>query len=343
MRRDLVEQYALLPLVARFHGLQQRGLEIAGTAALHQRLHVLRETGAAVAATGIDERIADAAVGTDALAHVLDVHAEAVAEVGDLVHERDPRGQHRVGGVLGHLGITHAHEQHAVVVAQQRTIELGHAPARLLGIGAHDDAIGAAEVTHRRAFLEEFGVADHVEADARAARGQLLADRGAHLVGGAHRHGRLVDHDRVLAQVAPDVARHREHVAQVRRAVLARRRADRYEDVLGRAHRGGHVGAECQQPGLHRLLHHRLQARLENGDLAGLQARELGGVVVDAHHVIAHFREAGARDQAHVSRADDCYSHPGSFLAPLFAGPKSSGRTAACQIGPAGPDTGWRR
>jgi hypothetical protein len=67
----------------------------------------------------------------------------------------------------------------------------------------------------------------------RAASSSL--DRGAHLVGGAHRHGRLVDHDRVLAQVAPDVARHREHVAQVRRAVLARRRADRDEDVLGRA------------------------------------------------------------------------------------------------------------
>jgi len=32
--------------------------------------------------------------------HVADVGADLVAEVGDLVHERDARGEHRVRGVL---------------------------------------------------------------------------------------------------------------------------------------------------------------------------------------------------------------------------------------------------
>ena len=46
------------------------------------------------------------------------------------------------------------------------------------------------------------------------------------LVGGAHRHGDLVDDDLVVGHVAADVARGGQHVLQVGRAVLVGRRAD---------------------------------------------------------------------------------------------------------------------
>ena len=53
--------------------------------------------------------VADARVGADAAAHVFDVGADALREAGELVHERDARRQHGVGGVLGELGRAHVH------------------------------------------------------------------------------------------------------------------------------------------------------------------------------------------------------------------------------------------
>ena len=59
-----------------------------------QRLHVLGKAGAAVAAAGIEEVVADARIGADAVAHLLDVGAQSLGQVGQFVHERDARGQH---------------------------------------------------------------------------------------------------------------------------------------------------------------------------------------------------------------------------------------------------------
>ena len=42
--------------------------------------------------------------GADRLAHLIDVGAERFADVRNLVHERDARGENRVRRVLAHLG-----------------------------------------------------------------------------------------------------------------------------------------------------------------------------------------------------------------------------------------------
>ena len=77
-------------------------------------------------------------------------------------------------------------------------------------VGADDDPVGLHEVLDRRAFLQEFGVRDHVELDAaRRALGECSRDRRAHLVGRAHRHGGLGDDDRCSGHVRADGARDR--------------------------------------------------------------------------------------------------------------------------------------
>ena len=91
-----------------------------------QRLDVLRKARAAVADAGEQKRRADAAVEADAAAHVLDVAAERLAQVGELVDQRDARRQHGVGGVLGHLGALRAHEQDRVAGADEGLVELLH-------------------------------------------------------------------------------------------------------------------------------------------------------------------------------------------------------------------------
>ena len=57
------------------------------------------------------------------------------------------------------------------------------------------------------------------------------------------------------------------------------------------------------------FLHQFLQARLVNGDAAGLEQFDLGRVVIHADDLVADFGEAGAGDQADVAGADDGQFH----------------------------------
>ena len=127
---------------------------------MDQSLRVLGEARAAVAAAGVEERAADARVRGDAFVDFLDVGPDGVAELGDLVHERDARGEHGVGGVLGDLGGRVAHADDGLGVERERTVELLHDGEGFVGVGADDDAVGPQEVVDGRAFLEELGVAD---------------------------------------------------------------------------------------------------------------------------------------------------------------------------------------
>ncbi|OIQ64225.1 hypothetical protein GALL_542250 [mine drainage metagenome] len=155
---DLLQQDAFLRIVGVLHRSQHlhRLADILGGA--DQRLHILGEAGAAVAAAGIKEIVADARIGADADAHLLDVGTEPVGQVGQFVHERDAGGQHAVGCVLGKLCALDIHDDDTVVVAVERRIDVAH---QLLGAGvlaADDDAVRPHEIFDCRAFLEEFRV-----------------------------------------------------------------------------------------------------------------------------------------------------------------------------------------
>ena len=118
-------QALLLRFVDLLHGVQDaRAACPCWSRGALQRLHVLGKAGAAIAAPGVEEVVADARIGADAAAHLLDVGAELLGQVGELVHERDARREHGVGRVLGQLGRAHVHHQHALVVALERRIEL---------------------------------------------------------------------------------------------------------------------------------------------------------------------------------------------------------------------------
>jgi hypothetical protein len=73
-----------------------------------------------------------------------------------------------------------------------------------------------------------------------------------------------------------------------------RRRADRDEHRVGLGHRAGQVGGELQSAGLHIGGHQRVEAGLEDRDLAALQGGDLVAVLVDAGDVVAEIRKAGA-------------------------------------------------
>jgi hypothetical protein len=55
--------------------------------------------------------------------------------------------------------------------------------------------------------------------------------------------------------------------------------------------------------------HDLVEARLEDRDLALLEARDLARILVDAHDVVPEVGEAGTGDEADVAGADDDDAH----------------------------------
>jgi hypothetical protein len=95
-----------------------------------ERADVLGEARAAVADAGEQELGADARVGAHAAADQLDVGADAVGQVGHVVHERDAGREVGVAGVLGELGRARVHEDDAVVGPAERLVEAVEGLAR---------------------------------------------------------------------------------------------------------------------------------------------------------------------------------------------------------------------
>ncbi len=306
---DLARQHLFLLIVDaidRRKNLQTHARMLAG---VHQRLHILGEARAAVTDARVQEIETDARIGADAAAHVLDVGPQPLGQIRQLVHERNARGEHRVGRVLGEFGRAHIHLEDLVVVALERRVERTHDAERLCVVGADDDAIGSHEIVDRSPFLEELGVGDHRVLHIELALAQFVADRRAHRVGGTDRHGGFVDHEPVRGHVTADRAGGIDHVTQIGRAVFLRWRAHRDELHQSMLDAFGHVGGEVQAPRGTIALDHLLQPRLVDRDAAVVEDAHLALVHIETHHVVADLREAGPGHQADVTTADHRYAH----------------------------------
>ena len=223
----LAEEHFLLVRVHRLHRTQDLRLVSRVKGRADQGLHVLREAGAAVSGARVDEAVADAGIRADADPHLLDIGPDPLGDRGELVHEADLGREHGVRGVLGELGGAHIHDDQSVVIANEGLIERAHELGGARVVGADDDPVGFHEVGDRGALFEEFGIRYHVKLHRVATRSERALELGAHLVRRPHRYRGLRDHDAVALHVGRDSARHGEHVAQVRRAVLAGWRAHR--------------------------------------------------------------------------------------------------------------------
>ncbi len=69
------------------------------------------------------------------------------------------------------------------------------------------------------------------------------------------------------------------------------------------------IGGELETPGFGVAPDERVESGLVNRDLAALQALDLGGVDVDADHVIAGIGQARTGHQPHVARAENGHPH----------------------------------
>jgi hypothetical protein len=247
-------------------------------------LHVLGKTGAPISRTGKQERRADALVAADAASDEIHVGAHLLTEIGDLVHERDARREHGIGGVFRHLRGRDVHEDDRPAGAHERRVELGHDASRLVCLRAQHHAVGFHEVIHRRAFFQKLGIAHHVKRMLR-----MLGDRRRDTGGRAHGHRRLCDDHDFPPQRLTDHLRDVEHVAQVGGPILVWRRADRDEDDIGFADRPRDVSGERQSALALVAFDVRLEARLEDRQLVLFEALDLLRIDISADHVVPGF------------------------------------------------------
>ena len=224
---------------------------------------VLREARAAEAGAGLEELRTDARVETHADGHVVHVRADLLADDGDLVDERDLRGQEAVRGVLDQLRRLDVRDDERDLQRVQRRVDLLH-QLRRFGVGrADDDAVGLHEVFDGRAFAQELGVGDDRGLVARAVRVDDLLDHPA----GADRNGRLGDDELRPVHVLGDRVRDFFDVAEVGRAVRLRRRADGDEDGARGADGFVEVGGEAQPALADVLADELVEPRLVDRDL----------------------------------------------------------------------------
>jgi len=99
--------------------------------------------------------------------------------------------------------------------------------------------------------------------------------------------------------VLADAARGGQHVLEIGR------RADADELQRPVMHRGGDVGGELQPAIGGIALDHLFQTRLMDRDAAAVEDLDLALVDIETEHVVAHFRQASAGDQADLAGADN--------------------------------------
>jgi len=253
--------------------------------------------------------VTDTRIRADTDTHRFNIGTETLGQIGHLVHKADLGGKHGVGRVLGQLGRAHIHHDHLVVIAVIGCIALAHQLFDALGIGANHNTRRLREILDGGAFLEEFRIGADVEFNAGATLGQCCPHGGPDLVGGAHRHRGLVDHNLVAIHMGSDSPSHREHILEIRRAVLIRRGTHRDKLDLAKGNRRRRIGSEMQ-PALGDIaLHHGFKARLIDRDHTIFKPGDFAGVDIHTDDVMADIGQTGTGDQTDVAGTKDSDIH----------------------------------
>ncbi len=255
----------------------------------------------------IEEAPSDARIGTDRAPHGAHVGARKIAQMGDRIHEADADRQHGVARILCDLRGAHIHDQQRSSGTHEGGVEVAQDRRRVSQVRPDHDPVRRHEVGDRGAFLQELGVGAHTHR-MRRARFDFLADQSRRAHG-----NRALGHDdlRAVHGVANE-ASGRKDCAQVRRVILAGRRAHGQEDQVRRAQRFADVGGESQPAGGDVSLQHGSEPGFHDGHASLVEAIDFGLVDIRADDVIVRFGHARGNDQSDIAGTDHGDLHGGS-------------------------------
>ena len=278
-------------------------------AGVEEGLDILGEAGAAIATASIEELRANACIGAYALTNCIDIGTHMFAEVGNVVHKRDARGEHGISRILGHLGRGDVHEDYAEVIDEEGLVEACHDLLGLLGLCTYHHTIGGHEVLDGCTFLQELRVAGHIEGDGDATLVEFFLNDSLDLLGGANRDGGLRDEDGVFMDVLSELSGDSKDISQIGRAIFIGWRTYSREDHLYIIEDLGEVGSEVETVELDITFDEFLKTRLIDGHDAILELVDLLLVDIDTGDMGSHLSEACATDQAYVAGTYYCNIH----------------------------------
>src|SRR5215212_9167076 len=106
---------------------------------------------------------ADAIIHTHTARHVMDVAADRIAQICDLVDESDLGSEEGISRVLSKLGSFERGDHYWSLNEKQRTIQFLHDLDRSLFVAPDDDAVRAHEILDRGTFTKKFGIRSYTE------------------------------------------------------------------------------------------------------------------------------------------------------------------------------------
>ena len=168
------------------------------------------------------------------------------------------------------------------------------------------------KITHRRAFAQEFRVAEIREPVAQPAPGGGLQRRDHPLLGSTGRQGGAHDNDvrpGLFRDRRTDLRDHRIHRAQRNAAIRGARRPDGDQRQVGGGNRFGRLASRPQPALRHRAADQLADLRLDNGRQAAIQHGHLLGRNIDAHDVMAQRGQAAAGDRPDIANSEHRYAH----------------------------------
>ena len=274
-----------------------------------QCLHILREARATITATGIEELRANAHIGTDTLAHHIDIGTHDLAQIGNVVHKRDARCQHRIGRILDHLGRRHIGEDHTIVVHHKGLIQTLHQLSCTLALDTYNHAVGLHKVVDRIALLQKLGIRRHIELNLHATCRKLLTHSLLNLLSRTNGNGTLGYQQRIAIDLATELARHFKNIAQVGTAIFIRRRthcAKNYLDIIKTL---AQLSRKTQTAIGHIARYQLFESRFIYRNLTRAKHLNLTFIYIYAGHIGTHLGKTSSRYQTNVTRTYDCYLH----------------------------------
>jgi hypothetical protein len=275
------------------------------------RSQVLWQAGTAEGKSGpeIGSRDVELRVLADQIHDLEGIDAERVAKAGGFIGEGDLEGMEIVATVFHHLGRTDRGFDEAT---GQLAEQLAQALDRKGVIGTDDGKGRLVVIANRRAFAQKL----RLEAEKKTLAvllSRLRFDDRPQYVLDRTRHQRRAEDDDVRRALAGNCATHLLRQTQDCSLILAavgrRRRTDANQGNLAVEHRALRIGGHCDAAAGGGQGHQVDHALLDHRCLAGHNQVELGGVDIDADHLVAIARQTGQRHRTDVAQAEDADFH----------------------------------
>ena len=306
---QLTEQNPFLAFVHALHSLQHLHAATMLRGRAYQGLHILREARPAITATGIEELVAYARIRPDTLAHHIHIGTDLFTKVRNVIHERYPRCEHRVRGILYHLGRRYVGKYQAVAYQHEGFVQAGHDGTRTRALDTHHDPVGRHEILDGDTLLQELGVRRHIKLNLHTTTRQLCGNRTLHKTRRTYGDGTFGCDNGVMAQYLAHTAGHSHHIAQIGAAILRRRGIYTTEDNLGIRLTLRQIGGEVQASGTDVTRHGRFETRLIYRHHAAAQPGNLLDIGIDTRNGNTHIGETCSRYQPDITRTYDDYIH----------------------------------